>query len=169
MKHIFTKYIPVTGKIKEGDVYWNPRREMHFTAELGNDFKTLNTKYRIRGAKAYQKVKLMFCSRDIHVGDSVIELVGTPVERKFVVTVVYQDKDMDGNDITMVGDDGEAINLGNVLKVLGEVWAEDSWVKEGMFFNEEDLLAQGVGVSWDRTGYHKSKFKIKCSNCNQFH
>lgn len=138
MSKYFTIYLPVDEMIEEGDVYWNPRREMFFTAEEGNDFRTLNTEYRIRGAKAYQKVGLHLCSRDVQVGDYID---GENPEGRYIATF---------NKPKLVVADGESGpvtgNWGNIsifrdpYKIIGRVSPNATWVnKEKMEFEEDDI------------------------------
>jgi len=50
---------------------------------------------------------------DISIGDTVDEFIptgdGLILHRTFVVTRIYRDRDMDGNIITMIGDDEESV------------------------------------------------------------
>ena len=52
-------YITSDEEIKEGDAYYNPRRNLIQKAEIDSDFNTLNqTEYKPQGKKAYSKVIL---------------------------------------------------------------------------------------------------------------
>lgn len=106
-KPFFAKYIAVEGEIKEGDKYIHP-----LTGRL-------ETAIHVHGSKThpYQPIKLFLCSRDIQVGDKVINQLG----EEFVIK--------DGGDLV-------SAKLNKCYKVIGEISPEATWVKEGDEFDE---------------------------------
>ena len=157
-KPYFTKYLPDPkgGEIKEGD--WILANG---TPEQVIEIKIVDTpQYKTEKAwwSSAQKVKLFLCSRDIQVGDEIMWIGnGDGVnEKSYGTKSVVQEGTTD---------------LGfhpNWVKVIGEVSPEATWVKEGMEFDEEDLLANGVGVNYNNQ-HGNYIFQIKCPNCLKFH
>jgi hypothetical protein len=121
MKQYFAKYLPVEGEIKEGDIV------------IGMDGK---------------KVKLFLCSRNIQVGDKVLDIrTNTWKEVNNSCGVeLYKQKP---NDIQ--------------FKVIGEISPNAKWVKEGDEFEEND---------WDYSEEEDDKgekvIKIGCPCCGDF-
>jgi hypothetical protein len=117
----FTKYLPVEGEIKMGDKFY----------EEGLGIGTRTNK---KGVYDFQKVKLFLCSRDIQVGDKVIDTD----EYNSVLTVV------EGDAKTQLGlpDDQVTVLVGRTLgclKVIGEISSKAYWVKEGDEFQDDQV------------------------------
>jgi hypothetical protein len=121
----FTKYLPVEGEIKEGDMY-------HNGIGVGPAYKNENWKG--------QKVKLFLCSRDIQVGDKVRgeypSTLGFDVEclrTDDSIVPHWAVKGQDGKEYYYAKQDS--------FKVIGEVSPDATWVKEGDEFEQLDIFA----------------------------
>lgn len=108
MKTYFAKYLPVEGDIKIGDKFYEEG--------LG-----IGTRVGKKGIYDFQKVKLFLCSRDIQVGDEVMDSTGT---LKAKLDIQPQPNE---------------IASGKYIKVIGEISPEATWVKEGDEFDEDEV------------------------------
>lgn len=70
MSKYFTKYIPVEGEIKEGDMIRHPT-----TGNVSTHFDGDGVHW-INNHTDWKKVKLLLCSRDITLDDCVIKVIG---------------------------------------------------------------------------------------------
>ena len=176
MKQYFAKCLPVEGEIKEGDTYWNPRRKIYQKAEKGDDFDTLNTEYKTQGQKAYQKVKLFLCSRDIQVGDRIYSerskqyyrVDGDEPDTYHTLNPTGGwkcDMEEKGKEISSVGRLFTSVAKAESFKVIGEISPEAIWVKEGDEFNEEQVQERFVPYP----NAYGNFVGVKCPTCNHFH
>lgn len=138
----FTKYLPVEGEIKKGDKFKCAKGE--------NDRILVNEGIvPIKDTIHYQKVKLFLCSRDIQVGDEFFDNKGNKY--------VYQTEDFEES----------YFESDLAYKVIGEVSPDATWVKEGMEFNDDQIMKdyprrdRNIILSYDVIG-------IKCSCCGAF-
>lgn len=158
----FTKYLPVPGEIKEGDVCFYPpfgfgRAIMEFNElcfyKKGSNGRGSLTSPISRNLNDKRPYKQFLCSRDIQVGDSVYgdDGFGNPFH---VCQILSNCKELE------------------CIKVIGEVSPAAIWVKEGMEFEENDIQywLEMSGV-WFR--FNKPKVnglvRFKCPTCNTFH
>jgi hypothetical protein len=137
MKQYFAKYLPVEGEIKEGDIV------------IGMDgIFEYKGKMNLPDVQLPKKVKLFLCSRNIQVGDKVLDIrTNTWKEVNNSCGVeLYKQKP---NDIQ--------------FKVIGEISPNAKWVKEGDEFEEND---------WDYSEEEDDKgekvIKIGCPCCGDF-
>lgn len=143
----FTKYLPVPGEIKKGDLWKEAGSDHLHYGQLEATLKKANE-------AGHKKVKQFLCSRDIQVGD----LVFVP------------DQEEAGNVVD--GEDLKYWKSKNAYKEIGEVSPAAIWVKEGMEFDENDIQywLEMSGV-WFR--FNKPKVnglvRFKCPTCNTFH
>lgn len=147
MKKYFAKYLPVEGKIKEGDLC------------IGEDEGGL----RIHECKKIsycekigcKKVKLFLCSRDIQVGDEYYN-------EQFEFTK-YPNKSIADSSTEMVGENGS-------YKVIGEISPDAVWVKEGDKFDEDEVKESYIITNDKRSSsYNLHWYRIKCPTCKTFH
>lgn len=129
MKPYFAKYLSVEGEIKENDLLINPagtyeyyRKSLDITGSIYNGCK---------------KVKLFLCSRDIQVGDMVQEIFydGT-------LSKMYSFGKLPNiNDLVILynGKLHHQTRIENIIKVIGEISPEATWVKEGDEFTEDEI------------------------------
>lgn len=166
----FTKYLPVEGKVKEGDKFFlgnstlpltkNSFLEKELPLSTDNDPKTL--------------VKLFLCSRDIQVGD-IITFQHLGGCGNFEVGEV---DDVDKDIVWPI--DNPDINISNCYKVIGELSPDAIWVKEGDKFDEYELWYYSPitkqfimkklideNLEWKKAV--EIRIKLKCSQCNTFH
>jgi hypothetical protein len=150
MKKYFAKYLPVEGEIKSDDTaltkyvegvtevtkeeyYKNGGNEIFPVGNVTSD--RLYVKGHGWGTyfdrEECQKVKLCLCSRDIQVGDVVKDSLDTSLEG--IVKNITGDK-------LSVEIDGEIVfvKTNEVLKVIGEISSEASWVLKGDEFDRPD-------------------------------
>lgn len=106
----FAKYLPVEGEIKEGDNITNKNKL--FTPTIWTADKADVNKDNI------EKVKLFLCSRDIQVGDKVIDSIDG---KEYEVKSGFLPPEM--------------------VKAIGEISPEAKWVKEG-----DEFLGPEAGV-----------------------
>lgn len=113
MKKYFTKYLPVEGEIKNGDKYVTEDGILRDTTYQTEDGRggTIDRTHD-------KKVKLFLCSRDIQVGDKVIDSIDG---KEYEVKSGFLPPEM--------------------VKVIGEISPEAKWVKEG-----DEFLGPEAGV-----------------------
>jgi hypothetical protein len=193
MKKYFAKYLPVEGKIKEGDMYW------HSGNSQEGSYQTLNVCHKpyrkIKDREEYfvdgmfatncQKVKLFLCSRDIQVGDKV-KSFNYPEQPEFEVKNIRISKKVVGkqnhSEIYHLADiqypnEVSTSSVSNFFKVIGEISPEATWVKEGDKFGILEVKIVGEN-SWGERhsiGLYKKRdnpkvyCEIKCPTCKHFH
>lgn len=139
---LFAKYRPVEGEIKKGDNFWiknvkgknslfekvEPHPEWKILEEDGLHLsaKKVGTELVMTVAiTECTKVKLFLCSRDIQVGDKVLDKNGKEWETAELQKDFFDNKK-------------QALESG-LYKVIGEISPEATWVKEGDEFDEEDV------------------------------
>jgi hypothetical protein len=126
----FAKYIPIEGKIKEGDYIKDESGIHHVTA------KGSKVQYdAINKANHIQKVKLFLCSRDIQVGDRVH---GTILKGNNVYVSDKEDGYSLKDDIHRIS--LEEAQIMDAYKVIGEISPDALWVKEGDEFIKDQLM-----------------------------
>lgn len=184
----FTKYLPVEGEIKEGDTALNNH---------GNPF-TVTIAYSKEQVLAlnnnphFKKVKLFLCSRDIQLGDIVFNKYYSeyqwPAGKILNTNSEVMDAGMlSGGEPDHTTDykypEGEWEYHHQTYKVIGEVSPNAIWVKEGMEFENEELIVHvdeynrftiPVWLAHLRFVGGKDKEKpytiqFKCFTCNTFH
>jgi len=119
-KSYFAKYLPVEGEIKEGELVTD--NHGIFPYHKGNPCQGVFGNFK--------KVKLFLCSRDIQVGDKVVY----EAHLDFGVQLVTNIED----DEVAVLSKGSKTHAHNLLKVIGEISPEATWVKEGDEFDEDE-------------------------------
>lgn len=120
MKQFFTKYLPVSGEIKNGEIYLNRFGQVRYK------------KYRIPGnEKKDREVKLFLCSRDIKVGDKVFyDGTDEMFKNTYPENVVAKVKNEEHKNY---------LKDKFYVKLIGEVSPEAIWVKEGDEFCMDDI------------------------------
>lgn len=141
MKPYFAKYLPTKQEIKEedikhGDKVYSPNKL--YGQSLGEKGEIITFDSRIiyddsytNGKPKWYRVQLFLCSRDIKIGDQATEvLVGGKVETFTIHTEndIYSD---------MIAD-------GRQFKTIGPISPEATWVKEGMEFDEEEVMRHHI-------------------------
>ena len=120
MKKYYTKYLPIEGEIKVGEICL-------ITDEDGLiGFLPFKQIYVDEGGILPKKVELFLCSRDIKIGDHAMELLTTGDYDTFQIDTendIYDD---------MIAD-------GRQFKVIGKVSKKATWVKDGDEFDENEI------------------------------
>lgn len=185
MKLYFAWYIPVDGEItwEMGEIplfYYDLNNKGYLCT--GKRMPNLQVKCTLNnghvfyeGHARFKQAKLYICSRNITTGDKVkFRLAAGAIEKELQCIDAYMDDKIDGGkSLTVVLEDGEykiyttPDTTNQCYKVLGSVSENATWVTDGMQFDREDLLAQGVGVNWCDSNTNL-KFKIK-GPCGHFH
>ena len=172
MKTYFTKYFPVEGEIKDGDIGLDPFGLPYHCKDgkmLDSDESTyyLLTDYKDK----FKKVKLFLCSKDIQAGDKFDQLPG-------INGVCYICK---GNaNRFLLDDEGKYRAIETCFKVIGEISPEAIWVKEEDEFGEDDISFEfgipyedDTAVEYQTWKENKHKYyktiKILCQTCKTFH
>lgn len=124
MKKYFAKYLPVEGKIKEGEPYLNKGVLFFADPVFDEGNNPNNSNPRITNKKAV----LFLCSREIQVGDEItwIGTGGSP-QTPFGTKMKHDTPLTSG------------IMHENWIKVIGEISPEATWVKEGDEFDLKDF------------------------------
>lgn len=143
MKKYFAKYLPVEGEINKGDKVLDTLNEQYDTW-LDDD--------KCDEYGHYKKVKLFLCSRDIQVGDTV-KCHSTKDEHKNGVydceVRVVDISEEHTVRVTMEGwEEDLPIPRNYLLKVIGEISPEATWVKEGDEFDETEIKI--FRLPWDK-------------------
>ncbi len=158
MKKYFAKYLPVEGNINGGE-YYKSKKYPHLEAKV----VTANWSKQILDFYDVQKVKLFLCSKDIQIGDKVV-----------------QDKEKSFNPNSLAIIDKEHLEMHKMyghFKVIGEISPEATWVKEGDKFGILEVKIVGEN-SWGERhsiGLYKKRdnpkvyCEIKCPTCKHFH
>jgi hypothetical protein len=125
----FIKAIPVEGEINAGDKCIDLQSQEIF--KMGTAFRNLPDNLKAKLREGAQKVKLFLCSRDIQVGDSIIDDQGTQG--------VVEEKLMTGLYRCRFGKEFYS-ELAHVYKVIGEISPDAlSYVKEGDEIGEKNV------------------------------
>lgn len=151
MKRYFAKWLPVEGEpIGYGEKYINKifkltKEGINVKSHIHDTFgkylietrtKRENNDDTFRGRDQYiVKMKLFICSRDLHIGD----------------TVLYPDTLQK----VKVKNEAASYKIYGCFKVIGEISSEATWVKAGDKFNEDELI---LGSS---TNEHKIRLDIR--------
>lgn len=181
MKKYFSKYLPIDGEIKEGDMFFfegstlpiqkNEFREKQYPLSCDKDPK--------------QKVKLFLCSKDIQLGDTYYHDEYCPYPKGEVAD--SNTKVMNAH--MMIANEGENYTGDESFKVIGEISPEATWVKEGDTFDEGEITFTYINkhfpdeqAEFDNPSeflaneyYHRNRdkfkmiVKVKCSQCNTYH
>lgn len=114
-KKYFTKYLPVEGEIKVGDVYLQNLIGIGFPNEI-----RIYTGGKLEARD--KKVKLFLCSRDITVDD-----FGTTYHSSEDTLIATE------NTHWRIKDFG-------YYKIIGEISPDVTWVKEGAEFSEDEVI-----------------------------
>ncbi len=165
----FTKYLPVDGEVKIGDIYYNHLIHTYQSRTCEEDNSYVG----------FQKVNLFLCTNDLQAGDSIQNVAG----EKGICDGVGN-----GNIWYHIGD-SYGIYSGQKywFKVVGEISPEAlTFVNEGAIIDEEGIqLCYWPGGSgseiWNVVPWDKIKFlrnntdkfytmaKIQCGKCKHFH
>lgn len=134
MKTYFVKYLPVKGEIEEGELceshqtIFSNNHSKQYIKESWHEIVTYS-KHGIKTSSRYdtielQKVKLFLCSRDIQIGDKVMQLhpnskVKQPIypEGEYILEKYTE----------------------STFKVIGKISPGATWIKEGDEFDREDV------------------------------
>lgn len=123
MKKYYTKYLPVDGEIKIGEICL-------VTDDDGSTaFLPFKQVYVDEGGILPKKVELFLCSRDIQIGDHAMELLTTGEYDTFQIDTendIYDD---------MIADKRQ-------FKVIGKVSKEALWAKDGDEFDDNEINLQ---------------------------
>ena len=127
----FAKYLPVDGEIKKNDIALKPSfewRRLDNTPEIeppyfekvieGED--TTNMKL----------AKLFLCSRDIQIGDKVIHEDNPSLGIKVIKTI---------EEGVVSFEQGGKTHDHNLIKIIGEISPEATWVREEDEFTDNDV------------------------------
>ena len=140
MKEFFAKYLPVPGEIKESDrAFWNVQTNRVFAPSLDEknigNWKSLLRKVR---TAQHRPVKLFLCTRNIQVGDEVMDINSN---QTFIVGNIKGDEVYDKKD--------NWVRLKkNCIKVIGEISPEAlSYVKDEDEFDKDEINIVGEN-SW---------------------
>lgn len=168
MKEFFAKYLPVPGEIKESDrAFWNVQTNRVFAPSLDEknigNWKSLLRKVR---TAQHRPVKLFLCTRNIQVGDEVMDINSN---QTFIVGNIKGDEVYDKKD--------NWVRLKkNCIKVIGEISPKATWVTEGDEFdkNEINIVGENIWGEWQPIYMYKAKdnFKIYCEikgPCGHYH
>lgn len=188
MKTYFTKYLPVEGEIKEGDMVLDTLSGEIVCWWDGDNWD-----------KHDKKVKLFLCSRDIQVGDSNITTYSYKNDMKLMHKsgLVFIELLPSGRahlaadgfsaacPLPIVKDENEKFGFkSDTFKIIGEVSPEATWVTEDMEFDEEELDVFFYVFNDNKPLFHfeiknyktfvdvkrgEIIIKIKCPTCKQFH
>lgn len=162
----FTKYLPVEGEIKEGDIVQGVSGYFYQVKDIFHDAgKATSIKGESLLLSQLQKVKLFLCSRDIQVGDK------------------YRITDGFGTDgIEFEFKEGQPKRT-SAFKVIGEISPAAVWIKEGDEVDEAQTLpvilyadnkpvlpyTWGKELQNDYPKEYRDAYQIKCPTCGTFH
>ena len=146
MKKYYTKYLPVEGDLKIGDITFWDLDEGYFSKQFVRVTESF-----IIFAECYnwKKYELFLCSKDIKIGDHAMELLTNGEYDTFQIDTE--------NDIFH-----DMIAYKRQFKIIGKLSKEAFWVKEGDEFNENEINPQWYD---DSGSYDASWFNI---NNNKF-
>lgn len=178
MKELFGKILKAEGNIESGDRYFDSRNGVFESAVWNSDFEELNSTTP-SGNRIYSKMKLVLCSRDVQLDDTVLFESHPDFGEKTVVL-------NDGGIITL--HDGNKTGIQNLIKVIGEISPCATWVKDGDVFAEAEtrlsgfLKSENSEFGWHNNSYApyseedlksydkwKNFIKIMCPICKKFH
>lgn len=197
-KPYVAKYLPVEGEIKIGDrvesessgkqkvlVTGITKKGDYITDEP--DFYEPDSYFVLPKKKAKKFSKQLFlCSRDIQVGDTVWDTVNhkfEEVETSFIAENTEHAKNVHCWYLKRPSNECKVFNEARLLiKVIGEISPEATWVEEGDEFDEYRELWyykyngewKYMGrntVNWMQSKGYETKLicKVKCPNCKHFH
>lgn len=124
-KKYFSKYLPVDGDIQVGDSILDPNNNVYKCTRIDNIYLNCSGYNGLVRISRCKKVKLFLCSRDIQVGDEVMDNSFT----SFIWKGTFGD---------IIGN-FYAANKDNTFKVLGEISTEATWIKEGEKFYKDEI------------------------------
>lgn len=181
MKSYFAKWLPVEGEVKTGDNYIDtlakiPGKVWRLYPE-GIDFPL----------EQMRKVQLFLCSRDIKAGDKVWDWLNERFEE--VDTSFIAEETSDGKNVPcwyLKTQPKTFHETQFLIKVIGPISLEATWVKEDDEFEEKEVEAWWWTDKYEyfqrqvyRSEKHDKKkenlflklkkvFKIKCPCCGEF-
>lgn len=188
MKPYFVKYLPVEGEIEEGDwvlasnekigtrlaqaisIHGNVHKYDFVDEDLKKDVYYEEFQFWNKGYS--KKVKLFLCSRDIEVDDKLKFKLDK--NAKWMDVTLKEVYELNGIQVPIVKYEGQTTIVHTtfddcLIKVIGEISLEATWVKEGDEFGEDEVRILGYYNSpWDLAGFTVSKVKIK-GPCGHFH
>lgn len=126
MKQYFVKYLPVEGEIKNGNKFLSNEEIKICVNENGRSSCLVN------GDK---KVKLFLCSRDIQVGDKykyIDETDNNSIHEGLANIIEVREDEV-------VFDNKTFLYKREVIKVIGKISPNTTWVKEGDEFDENQV------------------------------
>lgn len=198
-KDYFTKYLPVEGEIKEGDIFQrgedsSPTKDFPKFVRFIEAKDDVNKKYAIiqpnKGPEhlyftdKLNPVKLFLCSRNIQIGDTLKECNKDNIARKvhhFESVLPYGIFVYEPWPASEEHKE-EWIQANQAFKIIGEVSTEAVWVTEGMEFDIDDIKNLGgkvmlhdisaPGFKYYNMNPISSDFcvvKFKCPTCKTFH
>lgn len=154
--NLFSKYLPIEGEIREGDM-------VKTMGETMRPFKEGMNK------PQYQKYALHLCSRDIQVGDKVWDTIN---ECYVEVTSMFTGNTTSGPETKCwyLKDKTESgyrqFHEDSLLvKVIGLISPEAKWVTEGMEFTEEQI--RKFHHIWGNN--EDFIYLIQCPTCLNYH
>jgi len=130
-KIYFSEYLPVEGDIKRGSNQLIWKEGIFSPVSIDKMPKSTNEiAYQREG---YRVVKLFLCSRDIQVGDKVCDVNDNSIFADVVGvngTKIYAK--LDGKACILH-------NTGGIMKIIGEISPDATWVTRGMKFDETEI------------------------------
>lgn len=143
MKQYFAKYLPVEGKLKEGELGWSINNALY-------------THYDHLGENYGKPIKLFLCSREIQIGDT-LRFIEDNTD-----LLTSTEKELKQHQLLIKLDKG--------VKVVGEISSEATWVKQGNEFEHDELCLNGIGQNWDsRTPLSGKNIVFIKGPCGHYH
>lgn len=160
MKRYFTKYIPVEGEVKEGDICYFTQFKEFGTAKMisgelcfvsfPQEGKGSLTSPISRNLDDKRPYKLFLCSRDIQVGDDIQHTSG---ENGVCDEII-------GDALHFSGDiEGHYSSINQWFKVIGEISSDAVWVSEGIEFDEDEIQPTTHIYGWEDEEGVENQFK----------
>lgn len=188
----FTKFLPVEGEIKEGDIVQGVSGYFYQVKDIFHDAgKATSIKGESLLLSQLQKVKLFLCSRDIQVGDIMTVLSNGCLWGKPGETCILMEnfrakcavKAHSGMVYYAHCDIAFSVQQGTVTKVIGEISPAAVWIKEGDEVDEAQTLpvilyadnkpvlpyTWGKELQNDYPNEYRDAYQIKCPTCGTFH
>lgn len=152
MKSYFAKLLPVKGEIKKDNWFQRPDGVIKQAHE---DFEPI---------KGLTKVKLFLCSRDIpEIGDNIFLENSYNYFSKVIDKVGGSDRDIILEKMPEQRGKG-TLDYREMVKVIGEISPDATWIKDGDEFEESDIDHGG----WVDEDLKTILIKIK-GPCGRFH